>query len=227
MTWRVAKSIHTLQDELDAVYPNRTKPDWTIGDADHQTRASDHNPNDEDVVCAVDVREGGIDLGEVAEQLKRDNHRAVKYVIYNRRIWSKRRNSEGWRTYNGPNAHTTHMHVSVGRGPDGGSTGPYDDTSPWGIADIGSDSKYESYRKGVKAGSRTIAKWGHRPRSAGDDVKELQRILNAWYPKLEPLERDGYYGPKTEARVKYLQKRAKIVVDGITGPQTWGTLNVI
>ena len=28
------------------------------------------------------------------------------------------------------------MHVSAGIGADGHSTGPYDDTSPWGIGDV-------------------------------------------------------------------------------------------
>ncbi|MDG4796224.1 hypothetical protein [Micromonospora sp. WMMD1082] len=55
--------------------------------------------------------------------------------IYNRRIWSTSRASEGWRRYAGSNPHTTHVHVSVGTGPDGKSTGPYDNTSSWGVGD--------------------------------------------------------------------------------------------
>ena len=63
----------------------------------------------------------------------------------------------------------------------------------------------------------------------GPDVGELQRILNAWYPS-KPGRRalvvDNSYGPATEARVRYLQQRARITVDGIAGPQTFATLNV-
>lgn len=55
-------------------------------------------------------------------------------------------------------------------------------------------------------------------------VRELQRTLNAWYPQLRKLAVDGIYGPKTEERVRYLQRRAGIAVDGITGPVTWRTL---
>jgi hypothetical protein len=230
MSWRTAKSILTLVSELDKAYPKRTKPDWIIGDAAHRSRASDHNPNAANVVCAIDVREGNIDLGRVAEAIRKRNPKAVKYVIFNRRIWSKARNTEGWRPYTGKNPHTTHMHVSVGEGPDGKSTGPYDDTGAWGVASGGSgggsggSGQYEDYAKGAKPASRTIGAFETRPRSAGDDVKDLQRVLNTWYPKLTKLSVDGYFGPKTAERVKYFQLRAKIAVDGIVGPQTWKAL---
>lgn len=60
----------------------------------------------------------------------------------------------------------------------------------------------------------------------GTQVRKLQRVLNAWYPSKTPLAEDGIYGPKTEDRVRYLQERADIAVDGITGPNTLGVLNM-
>lgn len=36
----------------------------------------------------------------------------ITYVIYNRRIWSVARNSEGWRPYSGVSPHTDHVHIS-------------------------------------------------------------------------------------------------------------------
>jgi hypothetical protein len=84
-------------------------------------------------------------------------------------------------------------------------------------------SGYETYRKGIASGSRTI-----RQSAAGDDVKELQRICNSWYPSESPrLAVDGYFGSKTTNRTKYAQKKAKIAVDGIVGPATWRALKVI
>ena len=82
------------------------------------------------------------------------------------------------------------------------------------------------------AGTVTYGPWstgnvGHRVMkrgSRGTDVRELQRVLNEWYPTLEPLETDGYYGPLTVDRVKYLQRRANIDVDGKAGPVTLGVL---
>lgn len=47
-----------------------------------------------------------------------------------------------------------------------------------------------------------------------EEVAELQRVLNRWYPGLPPLTVDGNYGPKTADRVAYLQKKAR----GKAGP---------
>lgn len=131
MAWRLARSLVTLRNEVRALFPGTTV--WDIGDEAHRGTWSDHNPNQCcDVVCAIDVlANGGMNLGWFAEKVRQSNHRALKYVIYNRRIWSKARADEGWRPYRGSNPHTGHVHVSVGVGPDGRSTGPYDDTSPW------------------------------------------------------------------------------------------------
>ena len=53
----------------------------------------------------------------------------------------------------------------------------------------------------------------------GEDVKKLQRVLNAWYPSLKLLA-DGVFGERTESAVIDLQKRAKLVADGVVGPAT-------
>lgn len=207
MAWRLAKSLATLQGELDRAYPSRTKPDWALGDASHQARPSDHNPNAAGVVCAIDIRQGGIDLAEVAEQIRRNNPRPVKYVIYNRRIWSRARNAEGWRRYTGPNPHTAHMHVSVGVGPDGRSTGPYDDTSSWGIA----------ARTG---GLMALPRKGDE----GDEVEVVQRMLAALGYDIgedsagKPLY-DGIYGDATERAVKAFRN------DHLSGDD-WGGASV-
>lgn len=62
--------------------------------------------------------------------------------------------------------------------------------------------------------------------SSGPKVKELQRVLNAWYPHRRQLVVDGIYGHLTEQAVKYLQQRAGLVVDGIAGPITLGYLGI-
>jgi hypothetical protein len=38
----------------------------------------------------------------------------IMYIIWNDRIWSAHRQSEGWRDYTGQNPHTDHIHVSFG-----------------------------------------------------------------------------------------------------------------
>lgn len=62
-----------------------------------------------------------------------------------------------------------------------------------------------------------------RIRSTGWAVKVLQTALNARgaYPRLKV---DGDFGPKTLSAVIAYQRRARIGVDGVVGPQTWGSL---
>jgi hypothetical protein len=55
-------------------------------------------------------------------------------------------------------------------------------------------------------------------KSAG--VLKVQKFLNSagYLPRLDV---DGNFGSKTDAGVRWFQKRAKIEVDGIVGPTTW------
>lgn len=144
--WRLAHSLETLRAEVNALYPSRDKSsDGTIGDTSHAASASDHNPNSEGVVCAfdLDVDIDGSDDSVVTpefvaliEQLRAHPHPNVKYVIYNRRMFSAYA-AHGvapftWRAYGGADPHTSHAHVSVGVGSDGHSApGTYDDTTSW------------------------------------------------------------------------------------------------
>lgn len=139
MAWRLAESLIQLRNEVNAAAPGRSKAsDGTIGDTSHGASNSDHNPNSSGVVCAFDITHDpsrGADCAKWAEQIRLRNHPAWKYTIFNGRIISKGRYGEGWRRYGGSNPHSSHMHVSVGVGSDGNSTGQYDDRSPWGISD--------------------------------------------------------------------------------------------
>lgn len=126
--WRLAKSLDVLRDEIEARAPGTTV--WTIGDQAHASGPSDHNPTSAGVVCAIDVLgDRGLDLADFAARVVAAKHPAFKYLIFNRRIWNAA--YPGWRKYTGSNPHSTHAHVSVGTGPDGRSTGPVDDITPW------------------------------------------------------------------------------------------------
>jgi hypothetical protein len=61
--------------------------------------------------------------------------------------------------------------------------------------------------------------------SRGATVAELQARLNALGIPFPPLEVDGIFLDRTLAAVRAFQAQARIAVDGIVGPQTWGALD--
>jgi hypothetical protein len=132
MSFRVAESLLKFRSQIDAMAPGRDKSnDGTIGDTSHQARKSDHNPNGDGVVTAMDITNDpghGVNAGEIAELLRLSKDSRIKYVISNRRIFSSQVEPWQWRPYNGANAHTHHVHLSVV-----GDKGLYDDTRPWPI----------------------------------------------------------------------------------------------
>lgn len=128
MAWRVARSLNALLEQLNASAPNRSKvSDGSIGDAEHATRDSDHNPwYGPGIVTARDFTHdpaGGLDCHWLAGALTASGDRRIKYIIWNRRLWK----SGNWRKYTGPNPHTRHLHLSVVASP------ACDDTTAWAL----------------------------------------------------------------------------------------------
>lgn len=110
MSYHLAKSLDDLRDETNAKWPKRDKAsDGWIGDAAHNARKSDHNPDYSagGIVRAIDVDKDGINVDTFLNAVIYDPR--VSYVIWNRRIWGGTR----WRKYEGSNAHTKHIHVSI------------------------------------------------------------------------------------------------------------------
>lgn len=132
INWRPAKSLEILLKQVNEMAPGRDKSsDGMLGDQSHQARKSDHNPDANGVVTALDISHDpahGVDSGDIAETLRQSRDKRIKYIISNRRIASSLVSPWQWRPYNGPNAHTHHVHVSVVDDP-----ALYDDTSPWQI----------------------------------------------------------------------------------------------
>ena len=57
--------------------------------------------------------------------------------------------------------------------------------------------------------------------SSGENVKRLQNLLNQ---RGYTLDEDGIFGEKTQAAVRDYQKKNNLLLDGIAGDETWGSL---
>lgn len=123
---RRARSLVRLNHQLDLAWPMRSRrTDGYEGDRAHCPNAdgtgdSDHCPNiihnDERIVTAFDATQdlaNGCDMESVTEGIRLSRDPRVKYVIWNRRIFSSTVSPWIWRAYSGENPHTTHAHFSV------------------------------------------------------------------------------------------------------------------
>lgn len=112
--------------------PNRDKSsDGTIGDAAHAASKSEHNPDANGIVRAMDISNDpahGVDSQKLADALVASRDPRILYVISNRRICSSVVSPWIWRSYNGSNPHNHHVHLSVVSDP-----AKYDDTKPWAL----------------------------------------------------------------------------------------------
>lgn len=131
--WRLAKSLEVLRAQIDEEYPGRSKKsDGTIGDTAHSSRTSDHNPNRNGVVQALDITDDpkkGVDASDIANGIRLSQDPRIKYIISDGRIAGGAHLN--WRPYRGANAHTKHFHISV---KDDKSL--YDNTNNWRITPI-------------------------------------------------------------------------------------------
>ena len=120
----LAGSIHTFFQQLNANHPNRSRiSDGTIGDRDHQSRSSDHNPwylvNGRYTVTACDITHdpgNGVDIDRLSDALIASRDPRIKYVIANGLI-ADSRHGWVWQPYSGINSHTKHLHLSIVASP--------------------------------------------------------------------------------------------------------------
>lgn len=220
MSWTLAPSLRQLRYEVNAKWPARSKRlDGTIGDANHQARKSEHNPDALGVVRAIDITADGIDVDQLLAATIGDQR--VHYVIHNRTIYSR---THGWkaRPYSGYNAHLSHVHISLRNTTSEKASAAVvaaaaADTTPWfKLANPPTPAPAAEDGERLKTGSR------------GEAVKALQAGLRKVFPAYRHYVRpygkyivvDGIYGPHTEAWVKEFQRRSGISADGIVGPVT-------
>ena len=208
MNWRLAKSLTKLQEQINEIAPGRSKvSDGTIGDEAHRARTSDHNPNEQGIVAAIDVTHDpsrGCDGRFLSHSLIADPR--VKYVIFNSRIWKA--HTGEWEFYGGKgkNPHDHHVHVSV-------KPNVLDHTQDWAVRIAGEPGELPPATPNSN-GTRRFLTSG----ASGEAVRALQELLNSLG---FPCEVDGRFGPNTMSAVERFQEARGLSVDGKVGPATW------
>ena len=85
---------------------------------------------------------------------------------------------------------------------------------------VGPDTWGQLVEAGFRLGDRTL--YLHAPLLRGDDVRALQRKLDAL--GFDPGKQDGVYGPATDAALREFQRNVGDEVDGVLGLHTIATL---
>lgn len=112
-----APTCRAALNQATVRWPGRSrKSDGIMSSSAHrqQNPSSDHDYGNA-FDLTHDPQDGpdcAIEAGRLVQMAKDGKAPWLKYVIFNRRIASKER-GWGWRPYDGDNAHTLHMHVSI------------------------------------------------------------------------------------------------------------------
>lgn len=120
---RLCKAGIQLREQIDDSFSDRSRSsDGWIGDSKHATRKSDHNPDEQGWVRAIDIsrdlsgrRESDL-MPYLADQLRivAKSDKRISYIIFDGKIASAR-SLWRWRKYKGINQHRTHLHCSFTR----------------------------------------------------------------------------------------------------------------
>jgi hypothetical protein len=221
----LAANLAVLRQGIYRRWPNHQKRfDGWIGDVRHQRRKSDHNPDSRGVVHAIDVDVNGIDPHALVRVAIR--HPTTQYVIFNRTIWSRTHSFQP-RRYTGTDPHTGHVHISGRHG-----SAYENNRSPWGLAQgpvpaakaAPPAARTTAHRpvpaQPGKPGSRALRLT--RPPMHGYDVLFVQRFIGAKQCGVA----DGFYGPHTEAGVRWYQHMRGLKATGICDATTFRQMGI-
>jgi hypothetical protein len=125
---QLSKAAIQLREQFNDSFPDRDRTsDGWIGDTRHAARPSDHNPDVNGWVRAIDVDrdvsgKSKPDLmPDIADQIrllcKSKKERRITYIIFDGRIASSKKNW-AWREYTGANKHNHHCHISFSKEAD-------------------------------------------------------------------------------------------------------------
>ena len=197
---RLSKSLDTLRSQVNALAPKRKKAsDGWLGDAKHSMRKSDHNPEPDGTVDALDITHdpaGGVDIQKLCDAIIKSKDRRVSYLICNGKIIAGNGGVKPWikRPYSGANKHTQHLHVSI-------KDEYQDDTAPWKIeAAFGKTAPAAKPVTPAKPVAPAKPKIDIYDGKFHDEVKFVQtRLDELGYPEVGTL--DGKWGNRTRGVV--------------------------
>lgn len=127
MTWKLVAGGVTLRNQLNARFPNRDKAsDGALGDSKHKARVSDHNPDKNGWVHALDIDENfgkgkwrnGRNGRALADQIVAyaasglPGSDRVKNVVYENQVASGTYKNTWWKFRGSGYGHTAHIHIS-------------------------------------------------------------------------------------------------------------------
>lgn len=196
--------------EINRAWPTRLEraalhdSDGWIGDTSHSARKSDHNPDANGIVHAIDVDIDAVNQWTLLAAVLR--HPSTRYAILYDKIYHRDHGFEA-RRYTG--AYHNHLHWSIehtsaarnsttGLGLAAGGTSPAPSAG-------GRMSKFATLRKGSK----------------GAAVRTFQR---ATVKVGSGLSVDGDFGTRTRAWTVAFQRTSGLTADGVAGPRTWCAL---
>lgn len=209
--WKLAASLITLEDQVNAKYPARSKTsDGSIGDLAHAARASDHNVRG-GYCHAVDFTndpQNGFSSEKFAQALLDAQDKRLSYVISNRKIGSGPAGLQPgrWRPYKGANPHDHHCHISTN------ALGEVDGKA-WDIGDNAVVLRPEA------APAIPVLRKNMR----GEDVTKLKVALKKNGIAVTSVH--DIFDNETDLGVRVFQLRNHLGDDGVVGPQTWKALN--
>lgn len=223
----------TLRDQVNKKWDKRDKAsDGWVGDKNHMARPSDHNPDKNGWVHAIDIDEDFLGKGrgektakEFADQLikyareGKDGGR-LKYVVYENKIASGTHANRYWVWRDGNWGHTQHIHVSF-------TDKAQRDGSKFDLP-IFRDENAQTPQKpqekpnsGIPFPGNGFVEFGKK----NDYVKQMQKQLIAKGYKI-PSGATGRYFSETENAVKqFYRQEMKLTSNGKKmGPKSWNRL---
>lgn len=231
---RLVKAGVTLRDQVNQRWGNRDKrSDGWIGDRAHQARRSDHNPDKNGWVHAIDIDEDFLGNGrgqktakEFADQLikyareGKDGGR-LKYVVYENQIASGTHADRFWTWRKGNWGHTQHIHVSfTDKAQNDGSKFDLPIFKNEPVAPV-TPNNQNNATVSVPFPGNAFASFGAR----NDYVKQMQRQLIKKGYKIPSGATGNYFQQTQRAVQEFYRQQMKLTSDGKKmGPKAWNRL---